>query len=325
MKNMNLINSYLRLPLFARILLAAGVVISLFGIIVHYIEPKTYRTFFDGIWWAIITITTVGYGDIVPETVAGKIVAIILILLGTGFVSTYFVTLSASAVSKENALFNGEMAFSKKGHTIIVGWNERARELLNQLTKLNPFASYVLIDETLDKLPISIKNVHFIKGSPLHDDILHKANITQATMVLITADQHKNETEADMRSILTLLTIKGLNPHIYSIIEVLTAHQVNNAKRAGADEIIQTNKLSSFMMMNSIQSPGISHTIEELLHQLKGSKLQFMDVSDDISGKMFYESSSILMQKHILLIGVRNLILILLLILSSKKMIGFLF
>jgi voltage-gated potassium channel len=300
----NLISAYLRLPLFPRILLAGSGFILLFGFLIHLIEPKTYRTIFDGIWWAIVTTSTIGYGDFVPETIAGKLVAILLILLGTGFISAYFVTLSAAAISKENALISGKLAYAKEGHTIIIGWNERVRELLSQLTEFRPFTSFVIIDETLDKLPISNKNVHFIKGNPTYEHVLHKANIAKAKTVLITANQHKNEMEADMAAILTLLTMKGLNPHIYAIIEILTAHQVNNAKRAGADEVIQTNSLSSFMMMNSMLSSGISQIVEHLLERLKVEKLQLIDVPDDMVGKTFKQGHEMLWEQQTLLLGI---------------------
>ncbi|RAK18699.1 voltage-gated potassium channel [Anoxybacillus vitaminiphilus] len=300
----HLINSYLRIPLFYRILLTGGSFILLFGLLIHLVEPTTYRTIFDGIWWAIVTTSTIGYGDFVPETTAGKFVAILLILLGTGFISAYFVTLSAAAISKENALINGTLAYEKEGHTIIIGWNERVRELLSQLTKLRPFASFVIIDETLDKLPISNKNVHFIKGNPTYEHVLHKANIAKAKTVLITANQHKNEMEADMAAILTLLTMKGLNPHIYAIIEILTAHQVNNAKRAGADEIIQTNLLSSFMMLNSVLSSGLSQVVEHLLERLKVEKLQLIDVPDNLIGKTFKQGHEMFWQQQTLLLGI---------------------
>ncbi len=304
MKSWNLLISYLRLPVLIRILLVGSTMILLFGTVIHFVEPKTFHNLFDGIWWAIVTAATIGYGDIVPETTAGKVVAILLILLGTGFVSTYFVTLSASAVAKENAFVHGHLPYAKKGHTIIIGWNERVREVLNQFTKLAPSTQYVIIDATLNELPVSMKNVHFVKGNATYDAVLHKANVAGAKTVLITADQHKNETEADMNSILTLLAIKGLNPHIYAIIEILTAQQVNNAKRAGADEVIQTNLLSSFTMINSIQSPGISQTIEELLHQQKGSNLQLIDVPDEMVGNTFSQSSQVLLREQILLIGI---------------------
>ncbi|WP_044747393.1 potassium channel family protein [Bacillus alveayuensis] len=298
------ISAYFRLPLFPRVLLTGGAFILLFGFLIHLVEPKTFRTTFDGVWWAIVTTSTIGYGDFVPQTTTGKLVAILLILLGTGFISAYFVALSSAATSKENVFIRGKLAYAKEGHTVIIGWNERVRELLSHLTKFRPFLSFVIIDETLDKLPISNKNVHFIKGNPTYEHILDKANITKAKTVLITADQHKNETEADMAAILTLLTIKGLNPHIHAIIEILTSYQVNNAKRAGADEIIETNSLSSFMMISSMLSPGISPIVEHLLEQLKVEKLQLMDVPNHMIGKTFAQGHETFWSQKTLLIGI---------------------
>ncbi|WP_027410546.1 potassium channel family protein [Anoxybacteroides tepidamans] len=296
--------AYFRLPFFVRMLLIGSAIILLFGLMMHVAEPDTYRTFFDGIWWAVVTAATIGYGDLVPKTSLGKLIAITLILFGTGFLSSYFASVSAVAVSKENALLEGKLPFSKSGHIILIGWNERVRELLRQLMLVDPFASFVIIDETLDKLPVSEKHVHFIRGNPTYDSILQKANVQNAKMVVITADQHKNETEADMAAILTLLAVKGLNPDIYAIIEILTAHQTGNAERAGADEVIHTNRLASFAMVNSLQSPGISRIIENLLHQAEGSTFQFMNVPNELIGETFLQSSRMLLEKQIIVVGI---------------------
>jgi voltage-gated potassium channel len=304
MKNWDILTSYLRLPIFMRLLLVGSALLILFGLLIHLIEPSTFHTVFDGIWWAIVTAATIGYGDIVPKTTAGKLVAILFILLGTGVITTYFASVSAATVAKETALLNGQLSYRKKGHVIIVGWNERAREVLAQLTKSHPSFRCVLIDATLNALPVSYKNVHFIKGNASYDDVLQKANVTEALMVLITADQHKNEAEADKDSILTLLAVKSLNPSIYAIVEILTEQHVNNARRAGADEVIQTNLLSSFTMANSLQSPGISRAIEALLHQLHDRKLQLIHAEEWCIGKTFSESSQLLLEKQMVLIGV---------------------
>ncbi|AEH46653.1 potassium channel family protein [Parageobacillus thermoglucosidasius] len=304
MKNWDVFISYLRLPVFMRLLIIGTIMIVIFGTLIHFVEPATFRHVFDGIWWAIVTAATIGYGDMVPKTVAGKIVAISLILLGTGVITTYFASLSAAAVAKESALSNGQLRYMQKGHIIIVGWNERAREVIAKLSEYTPPVRCVIIDATLNELPVPFKNVHFIKGNPSYDDVLHKANATEAQMILITANQHKNEADADKDSILTLLAVKGIHPSIYAIVEILTEQNVNNAKRAGADEVIQTNLLASFTMANSLQSPGVSKAIIELLHQLHGKKLQLIAAEGPLIGKTFLESSEMLLDKRMILIGV---------------------
>jgi len=298
--------TFLRWPLIPRILLIISSVIIIFGSSIHVIEPTSFPTIFDGIWWAIITTSTIGYGDFVPTSILGRSIAILLILIGTGFVTTYFVALASSAVTNQNAYLEGKTSYQGKGHVVIVGWNERVKETIKQLKTKKPPIDIILIDETLEELPNPSQNIHFIKGNPMDDETLEKANITNAELILITSDQSKDETQADMCTILTLLAVKGLNPDIYSICELLTSQQVNNAKRAGAEEILQTNKLSSYVMVNSVLSHGMTDALLTMLDQLKGSKLKYINTYHDLVGKSFGESSNILQQKKTLLLGVKR-------------------
>ena len=64
-----------------------------FGVIFGLIEESA--SVGDGIWWAIVTITTVGYGDFFPLTMAGRIVAGLLMIVGIGFVATLTATVAA--------------------------------------------------------------------------------------------------------------------------------------------------------------------------------------------------------------------------------------
>jgi voltage-gated potassium channel len=59
------------------------------------VDQGDFHTFWDGIWWAVVTVTTVGYGDLYPHTVAGRLIAMLLMLVGIGFISV----LTASVAS----------------------------------------------------------------------------------------------------------------------------------------------------------------------------------------------------------------------------------
>lgn len=280
-------------------------VICSFGIMIALIEPKTFPSIFTGIWWAIITASTVGYGDYVPKTTPGKIVGMILILVGVGFVSTYFITLAKTAVSKQNDYIEGKTAYKGRNHYILVGWNERTREILGSLFYENNHQTVILIDFTLENNPMPHHPVHFIKGRSNLDEVLIKANVFEAAKVLITADQNKDEMQADMQSILTLLAIKGLNPNVKCIVEILTSEQMANAKRAGADEIIQSNIISSFVMINSMTTDGMVNSLLHLLDHLNGNKVSFSS-SKKVVGKNFVDASTYLLQQGNLLIGIKR-------------------
>jgi voltage-gated potassium channel len=66
------------------------------------LEPQTVKGgFADGVWWAIVTASTVGYGDIAPTTVGGRLIAVMLMLSGVGLVSTLAASITAYFVGHE--------------------------------------------------------------------------------------------------------------------------------------------------------------------------------------------------------------------------------
>jgi voltage-gated potassium channel len=296
---------FLRLPLVIRIFIITAIVILAFGTGIHFIEPNTFLKISDGVWWAIITATSVGYGDLVPKTVLGRFAAVLLILVGAGFVSTYFNTLATTAVTKQSSFLEGKVAYKKNGHLIIVGWNERTREIIDQLLKLDPQQPIVLIDETLKINPLIMKHIHYIQGKAHTDETILKCNVHGAKKVLITADQSKDELQADMNSILTLLSFKGVCPDIQCIVEILTKEQVINAKRAGADEIIQTNNLMSVFMLNSLDSENHG-LMREVFNHFRDQELKVLEPEASFLEMDFSEACKELLIRGVLLLGIKK-------------------
>ena len=71
--------------------------VGLFGYIFYIAEPAV-KTFGDGVWWALVTVTTVGYGDITPLTTLGRLVAGALMFLGLGLIATVTALVSANFI-----------------------------------------------------------------------------------------------------------------------------------------------------------------------------------------------------------------------------------
>ena len=79
-----------------------------FGYIFYLVEPQI-KTFGDGIWWALVTITTVGYGDITPDTALGRLIAGTLMFVGLGLIATVTAIVSAKFVQNYQSLPNKQV------------------------------------------------------------------------------------------------------------------------------------------------------------------------------------------------------------------------
>ncbi|MCY9376821.1 potassium channel family protein [Bacillus sp. T17B1] len=304
MKTNRIFISWLKWPLFIRIGVIILFLILLFGQIIYILEPKQFTSVFEGIWWAVVTVSTVGYGDYVPHTPLGQVAGILLILSGASFVTAYFATLSAAAFSRQHRYIEGKVAYKGRGHIILIGWNEKTNRLLKDLQLTAPSKTVVLIDESLKEGPL-IENVHFIRGHAAEDETLKRANITEAESVMITADQYKSEAEADMLSVLILLSVKGLNPLAYCIVEILTDRFVTNAERAGANQIIGTSEFISRAMLQHYQikvRPSKQNEITLTLDQ----QVKLLPVPDDLRGAAYKTCILYFLDHNTTIIGVQK-------------------
>lgn len=306
MNEKNSIIDIFRSSIILQLVLLISLLSVVSGFVIHHLEKEAFPTWFDGVWWAIVTIFTVGYGDFAPQSVPGKLVGIALILLGTGFCAYYMVLFATEMISKQYRKVKGEEAASAQGHMIVIGWNERAKHVVSQMRVLQPSLDIVLVDETLPLLPKTFQHLQFIKGCPHHDRSLLKANIRAAHTILITADKEKSESSADTQSILTILTAKGLNKDIYCIAEMLTSEQIHNARRAGVTEIIEGNKFTSYVFTASLLFPSISGVLSTLYNEITANKLQLMEVPRKKIGETFTTCSHELLKKNILLLGMKR-------------------
>ncbi|QKS72160.1 potassium channel protein [Paenalkalicoccus suaedae] len=208
--------------------------ICLAGLSVYLMEPESFPTIPDGMWWAFVTITTVGYGDLVPVTQGGRLIAVLLMLTGIALFSFFLANASVLSVVAKEELQQGKGYMKSAPALLIIGWNERTHYVI-QHAKQRPI---VIIDDTLSALQQSSPSIRYIRGNPCLDDTLLRANIKEAAKVIITANLHIAHNIADATSILTLISIKALHPKAFVVVEVISSAQEIHAVRAGADQVI---------------------------------------------------------------------------------------
>ncbi|MBW2091644.1 MAG: two pore domain potassium channel family protein, partial [Deltaproteobacteria bacterium] len=107
-----------------RILGIIATVLVLATIAIYFVEYRTGKSLgiWDSFWWALVTITTVGYGDIVPSTVVGRLIGFGIMFSGLILVSLMTATIASVFVTRKIREGKGLEDIKEKDHIVICGW-----------------------------------------------------------------------------------------------------------------------------------------------------------------------------------------------------------
>jgi voltage-gated potassium channel len=236
-----------------------------------------FQSPWDTLWWMIVTLTTVGYGDKYPITVGGKIFGIFMMLMGVASVGIITGRIASFLVDKQIKARGGLIVVErKKGHFVICGWKPELEIIIDKILTVNPELSPSDIVLVNDAVPQEIdhirsvprfKTVKFVKGDYIEEKVLQRANIKQAGTALILADSSRDFSvqEVDSRTVMTVITIDSINKNIYTCAELIDVKFEKYLKLANCDEIILTREYSRELLANAATSSGISHIAAELL------------------------------------------------------------
>lgn len=235
----------------------------------YYIEPETFTSPFDGLWWTMTTVVTVGYGDLSPSSVTGKLFAMLMYVFGIGLMTVLIGkaidTLSARKRMKEE----GRLMITREQHIILMNWTNRARIALTELLATFPYVYIVIIDEMEEKIPFLHERVEFVKGAPASEQTLRQANFLQAKSIMIfSPDYTPNTSTADG---LTLLIASGVEAaaqkygqNVYTICEVADSANLPAFSYANVEEFITPNDTAAHLAARSILFNGSSEIIRQL-------------------------------------------------------------
>jgi len=267
---------------------------------VFFFERETessIHNIWDGLWWAFVTICTVGYGDKYPITVGGKIIGILLMISGIGLVSMMTATVASVLVEHKLREGKGLEGVKQKGHILVCGWNENTESVIAGILKADAEASILLINELkpdeLESLVFKYgsKSVYFLRGDFVNEEMLKKANIRKAKTVILMADFSgiNSKDNADNRTILAALAIKSHAPQVRTIAELLEPDNVYHLKRARVDEIIVRGQSAGALLVGAIDNPGLPGVLTEIISGAEGNRLIRKKIPAHFVGKKFGE------------------------------------
>ncbi|CAM4075723.1 MULTISPECIES: potassium channel family protein [Bacillus cereus group] len=220
---------------------------------------------FQAFWMTMITVLTVGYGDAVPVTKAGKVFALLIIPVGVGIV-TYAIGVVAAMIIEGN-LFHAvrrkkmdKQIAQLQNHIIVCGCGRVGLQVVHELQeKKIPF---VVVDK--DESILEKEKLLYVHGDATEDEVLHHAGISKAAgLVAIVAN--------DAENVFITLTARGLNDAIKIVARAEKPETEDKLKRAGANKVINPSSMAGIHIAKGIANPLTVHYIDTVLYGVEQS------------------------------------------------------
>ena len=280
------------------------------GYMYYELSANPELKWIDAAWWALVTMTTVGYGDFYPVTDMGRIViGLPTMILGVSLLGYMLSILASIMVESRIMEKSGMKQITFDEHIIICKFNsiEQIIEIVNELKK-DPSTNdskIVLIDSVLEQIPFELKelDLKFVKGNPTRESVLEMANFTEAKYIIILADLLDTE-NSDNKNLAVALTIERISPKVITIVECIYPENVVMFKRVGCDSVICVPSLTSQMIVQELQDPGIHNVISELTSNKQGKQFYIVDFKGDF--KSYSDLKENYMSNNTILIGIQR-------------------
>ena len=289
----------------SKLVIASLITILIFTVLMLVIflsEQKTnsaINTLFDAIWYTLVTITTVGYGDITPRSVLGRTSAMILLLAGVALFGALSGKFASFLFDRQQKKDRGLLKMNKiKNHFLICGWKPNFERILEGILLANPEIppeKIILLNNSsqneMEKIKADsrFKNINYIHGDFTDEDTLLKSQIKTAERTLILADNSENfsSLETDSRTVLAVITIKNLNPKIYCVAEIIDSKFEKHLSLAHCDEIILSADYGQNLLIQASSGKGMSHILRELISEESDSGILICDIPQKFVGNNY--------------------------------------
>ena len=284
-------------------------IIGFFGILLTGVVGYMYLeniTFVDALYMTIITISTVGYGDMVPVHTAGKLFTVFMVLSGVGYVMYMFSKIMETVVEGGLREIMGKRQMAKelarlKDHYIVCGYGRIGKVICATLDENGK--SFAVIESDPDEFQnIAKAGYYVIKGDASEDEVLKKAGINCAKGLIAVVS-----TDAD--NVFITLTARGLNSKINIMARSSGAQgSKRKLKRAGADCVISPYTIGGMRMAHSLIRPNVIDFLEASMavdeYNLQIKELAVSETAD-LQGKTLMDSN-IRKSFDIIVIGIKR-------------------
>ena len=256
-----------------------AVVVFVVTVLLVYLDRAGYRdledlgqiTLLDAAYYATVTLSTTGYGDITPVTEQARLVNLLVI---TPLRVLFLIVLIGTTLEALTARSREEFRIRRwrsrvRQHVIVCGYGTKGRSAIRSLQASGtPLEQIVVVDpepRAIDEA--NSVGLHGIVGDAGRTDVLRRAHVERARAVIVAANR-------DDASVLITLTVRQLNPSVPITTSVREEENAALLRQSGADTVITTSATSGRLLGLSTDAPRVVATVEDLVTGGQGLDLQ---------------------------------------------------
>lgn len=258
----------------------------LFGLLFYFFERGVQDiTFLDSLWWAMVTMTTVGYGDFYAKTFVGRFfISYPCMIFGIGIIGYVVGVFANFFLNFTHKYKRGLMDLSLKNHIIICNYpsNKKIREIIKELRGAEKYkdGTFALLTDSITELPDDLQKmgVYFFHGEPTDEETLYRAGIIDCEGIIILAEDptsRKSDERTYMIGSLIEMISKEKKTSIKTILEIVSMRHIKNIIRADVDGYISEDGMAGRLIVQEYLNPGINKVITQCLTNHEGSQFYF--------------------------------------------------
>ena len=220
--------------------------------------------FLDSLYMTVITLTTVGFGEVHPVSDQGRILTMTILVSGLGVVGYLIGTLTQIVVEGQLLRIMGRKKLERKieklkDHIIICGYGRVGRIICEEIYRSKPTALVVIDSDSTVTAKIEEDGHLYLLGDATEERFLLRAGIRKAKGLATALDS-----EAD--NVYITLTAKGLSPNLYIIARAGRIGSEKKLLQAGANHVVSPHQIGGYRMAQALLRPSVTEFIDFATH-----------------------------------------------------------
>ena len=233
-------------------------------------------TWLEAVYMTIITVTTVGFGEVRPLSSAGRIFTMVLMLMGVGTILYLLTTLTQLVVEGKLREIMGRRSLERairslKDHYIVCGYGRIGALVAEMIREAG--REVVVIDNSEEVTRrLESDGIHYVLGSATEDESLLAAGVERAQGLIATVS-------SDADNVYIVLTAKDMRPDIFTIARATEPGSERKLKHAGADKVVSPYFIGARRIAQTVIRPSVADFIDLTFHSTTAQPLRMEELT----------------------------------------------